>query len=482
MEFNFAIRHPSFATHDPIRISRPNEGIALRLRKGLREIRGELRPTLTLALPVVAAELGWMGMGVVDTLIVSRLGSEAIGAVGLGSMVFFAVAVFGIGILLGLDTVVAQAFGAGDLDGCHRALIQGVFLALALTPPLMAIAMSSTPLLQAMGVNPSVIRETGPYIQVTSLSTLPLLIYAAYRRYLQAMGIVRPVMFALVSANIVNALGNWAFVYGKLGAPAMGVEGSAWATSVSRLYLALVLMGYTYWRAYREQTGLLETKWRPDWRLLKRLVLLGFPAALHVTLEVGVFAAATALTARLDASSLAAHQIVLNVSSVTFMIPFGLASAGAVRVGHAIGRNDPEAAARAGWTTLALGSLFMLAAGLTLCVFPRTILGAFSDDPRVTAVGVSLLFVVAGFQLFDGLQAVTTGNLRGAGDTHTPMACNLVAHWGIGLPIGYALCFPFRMGVFGLWLGLSVGLIAAGSVLLRVWFLKTEALNKRGTF
>lgn len=448
------------------------------LGETLRKIGHELGPTLTLALPVVAAELGWMGMGVVDTLIVGRLGPEAIGAVSLGSMAFFAVAVFGIGMLLGLDTIVAQAFGAHDFGGCHRALVQGVLLALVLTPPLMAMAMSSTPLLRAIGVNPSVLREAGPYIQATSLSTLPLLIYAAFRRYLQAMGVVRPVMFALVSANIVNALGNWAFVYGKLGAPAMGVTGSAWATSVSRVYLALVLVVYTFWRAKKEHTGLLETRWRLDPLLFKQLVILGLPAALHVTLEVGVFAAATALAARLDASSLAAHQIVLNISSVTFMVPFGLASAGAVRVGHAIGRKDPEAAALAGWATLALGVSFTLTAGLTLWLAPRSFLWAFTDDPRVLTIGVSLLFVVAGFQLFDGLQAVTTGNLRGTGDTHTAMACNLVAHWLIGLPIAYVLGFSFHMGVLGLWLGLSAGLISAGLFLVWMWILKTRVLSK----
>ena len=258
----------------------------------------------------------------------------------------------------------------------------------------------------------------------------------------------------------------------------MGVTGSAWATTVSRLYLALVLVVYTFWRARKEHTGLLETRWQIDPGLFKRLVILGLPAALHVTLEVGVFAVATALAARLDASSLAAHQIVLNISSVTFMVPFGLASAGAVRVGHAIGRKDPRGVALAGWATLALGVSFTLTAGLTLWLTPRSFLWAFTDDSRVLTIGVSLLFVVAGFQLFDGLQAVTTGNLRGTGDTHTAMACNLVAHWLIGLPIAYILGFSFHMGVLGLWLGLSAGLISAGLFLVWMWILKTRVLSK----
>lgn len=451
-------------------------GFWAEVRGVARGVAVELRPTLALAVPVVLAELGWQAMGVVDTMIVGRLGAEAVGAVGLGSIIFFAVSVFGFGLLLGLDTVVSQAFGAGDLAGCHRALAQGLYLSLGLTPLLMGLVLLTTPWLERLGVNPAVLVLTAPYLRVIAWSTLPLLIYAAMRRYLQAMGQVRPVMFALISANIVNAVGCWALVYGRLGLPAFGVVGSGWATTLARVYMALVLVGYTLWHAWHESTGLFRISWWFDPKLARRLLGLGLPAATHGTLEVGVFAMATALAGRLDAASLAAHQIVLNISSVTFMIPLGLASAGAVRVGQALGRRDPEEATRAGWTTLTLGAAFMGAAGLTLCVAPRPILWAFTDDPRVLATGVSLLFVAAGFQLFDGLQGVTTGNLRGAGDTQTPMACMLVAHWVLGLPVGYALGFSAGYGVVGLWLGLCLGLVAAGGVLVSAWVRKTQAL------
>ena len=450
----------------------------MRFKATAREIGAELRPTLALAGPVVSAELGWMAMAIVDTLIVGRLGAEAIGAVGLGSTAFLAVAVFGMGLLLGLDTLIAQAFGAGDLDDCHRSLVQGIFLAAALTPLLMLVVFVAAPGLSALGVAPSVLRGAVPYIRITSLSTFPLLVFAALRRYLQATGHVGPVMFALMSANIVNALGNWALVYGHFGLPVLGVEGSAWATTVSRLYMLMVVIAYTIWNDRRTGAGLRLAMWRPDPARLRRLIVLGMPAALHVTLEVGVFALATALAGRLGAVALAAHQVVLNMASVTFMVPFGLASAGAVRVGHALGRRDPIGAARAGWTTLALAATFMSLAGSTFGLLPRTLIHAFTDDPGVMAVGVGLMYVAAAFQPFDGVQGVTTGNLRGLGDTHTPMVCNLVAHWGIGLPIGYALAFPLGLGVLGLWIGLSVGLVAAGCVLLRVWVVKTRSLRR----
>ncbi len=440
-------------------------------------IASELRPTLALAGPVVMAELGTVAMGVVDTMIVGRLGAEAVGAVGLGSVAFFTVAVFGMGLLLGLDTLVAQSFGAGDIDDCHKSLFQGIYIAIAMTPLLMLVALGATPRLADLGVNPAVLRDTMPYLRATAWSLFPLLIYTAFRRYLQAMGRVQPVMFALISANLVNVAGNWVLVFGHLGAPAMGVEGSGWATTVSRLYMALVVIGYTLWHDRRFSTGLLHASWRPAPARLRRLLALGLPAASHVTLEVGVFAAATALAARFDAASLAAHQILVNVSSVTFMIPLGLASAGAVRVGQALGRRDPEGAARAGSTTLAMAVAFMTTMGVVFVLIPRSILHAFSDDPRVIAAGVPLLFTAAAFQLFDGVQGVTTGNLRGTGNTHTPMITNLLAHWGLGLPVGSALAFTFGYGVLGLWIGLSLGLVAAGLVLLRAWILKTRSLS-----
>ena len=417
-----------------------------------------------------------MAMGTVDTMIVGKLGAEAIGAVSVGGMLFFTLAVFGMGLLLGLDTVVAQAFGAGRLGDCRRALAQGIYLTLFLTPPLMLLVVFVTTRLSFLGVNPEIIDDTLPYLRALNWGTFPLLLYAAFRRYLQAMGIVRPVMFALITANLVNVAVNYVLVFGNLGFEAMGVEGSGWATTISRLYMAGVLIVYTIAHNRRQMRHLGPMDWRPDFTRLAKLIALGWPAASHAVLEVGVFAAVTALAARMEPASLAAHQVVLTISSVTFMIPFGLGSTGAVRVGQAVGRRDPSGAALAGWTTFAMAMIFMTAAGAVLCLAPRFFLRAFIDDPQVIAIGVNLIFAAAGFQLFDGAQGVITGNLRGLGDTHTPMICMLLAHWVIGLPVGYFLAFRLGWGVLGLWLGLSTGLVLAGSVLMRVWVLKTREL------
>lgn len=431
---------------------------------------------LALAIPVVLAELGWMAMGVVDTLMVGRLSPEAIGAVGIGSVIFFTLGIFGMGLLLGLDTLVSQAFGAGRTDECHRWLVHGVYLSLMVTPPLTLLSYALIAALPRWGMHPRVLDLTIPYLSIVTWSLLPLLLYAAFRRYLQAMNLVAPITVALISANVVNAIVNWILIFGHFGAPAMGAAGAAWATVASRVYMAAVLLIAIVYYDARRGTNLREVPLALEPARVRRVIDLGLPAAGQVTLEVGVFAAASALAGRLDPISLASHQIVLNVVGVTFMVPLGVASAGAVRVGQAVGRRDPEAAARTGWTALTIGAGFMACSAATFLVFPVELTRLFTSDRRVIATAVTLFLVAAMFQLFDGLQGVATGVLRGLGDTRTPMVSNLAAHWVIGLPVGYVLCFWRGWGVVGLWVGLSTGLMLVGVALLLAWAHQSRAM------
>jgi MATE family multidrug resistance protein len=446
----------------------------------LRTIRQEFRPMLQLAWPLVLAELGWMSMGIVDTMMVGRLPASAvaIGAVSLGGVVFYTVAFFGSGLLLGLDTLVSQAFGAEQVDDCHHSLVNSVFLSLALTPLLMGFIWVAIPLLRTCGARPEVLREAVPYLKAMNWATLPLLLYFGFRRYLQGMNLVKPVTFALISANVINLVGNWILIYGHWGAPAMGVEGSGWSTCWARVYMAAALLAAIVYYDRRDRTGLWQISFLPDLKKIWALVRLGFPAAAQLTLVVGVFATATALIAKLDPVSLAGHQIALNAASFSYMMPLGVSSAAAVRVGQALGRRDVPAADRAGWTALVLGVGFMSVAALAFLLVPRLIARIFTADPAVIRSGVRLLFVAAFFQLFDGLQVVATGALRGAGDTATPMICNLLAYWLLGLPAGYFLCFRLGWGATGIWIGLCASLILIGSVLLLVWHRKVQALSR----
>ncbi len=448
------------------------------MKSYLQTLRAEVRPTLRLALPLVLAELGWMSMTIVDTMMVGRLPNSAVamGAVSLGSGIFMVLALFGEGLLLGLDTLVAQAFGAGKREDCHRSLINGVYLSIALTPFLAAPVWLMERFLGAIHVDANVLSQTIPYTKALAVGLFPLLLYFAVRRCLQAMNMVRPVAFALVTANIINAVFNWILIYGKWGAPAMGTVGSGWSTAIARVYMAGVLIAYLFWYDRKHRTELLKTPVDIDLRRIKQLIALGIPAAMQFTLESGVFAMVTALIARLGAIPLATHQIALNSVAFTYMVPLGIASAAAVRVGQALGRRDPRGASAAGGTAIFIGAAFMTLAGVVLLAVPRWIARIYTTDELVIRSTAALLAAGAAFQLFDGIQSVATGALRGAGDTRTPMLCHFTAYWIIGLPLGAWLCFRRGWGALGLWIGLSLALILIGIVLLIVWRRKVRHL------
>jgi MATE family multidrug resistance protein len=433
--------------------------------------RQDFRLTLRLALPLIFAEVGWMSMGIVDTVMVGRLANSAvaIGATGLGQSLYNSIAIFGGGLLLGMDTFVAQAFGREDLDDARHSLFNGLILAFALTPILM-LAISFWPaLMRRFGVSPELVEPMRPYLLALNWGTLPLLVYFALRRYLQAVNVAHPIMFALVSANIVNVIGNWILIYGHLGFRAMGITGSGWSTCLARAYMALCLAITLLWvESKRLQPGWMSTL-RIDVRRMSALLKLGAPAATQILCEIGAFSAATALCARLGPVPLAGHEIALNCAALTFMVPLGISSAAAVRVGQQLGRRDPDGARRAGWSAILIGVGFMACSGSVFVSLPKMIARLFTPNPAVIQVGAQLLLVAAAFQLFDGLQTVATGALRGAGDTRTPMLANFFAYWLVGLPFGYVLCFRLGWGALGIWIGLCGGLMIIGSALLITW-------------
>jgi len=437
----------------------------------MREIGQQFRPMLRLAVPLALTELGWLAMSFVDTVMVGRLpdSATAIGAVSLGSTLFYTIGVFGSGIVLGMDTLVAQAYGAGRMEECHRTMWNALYLACTISPLLMLSVLAFLPLFSHFGLSPALVAETVPFLKALVWSTFPLALYFALRRYLQAMHIVKPVVFALISANLVNLLGNWVFVYGHLGARAFGVAGSGWSTCVSRAYMVAVLALAAVYYDRKRHSGLWKASRRLELQRIGQLLRLGMPAALQLLLEIGAFATATFLIGKLGAVQLAGHQIALNVASFTYMVPLGICSAAAVRVGHAIGARDVRAAARAGWTAISLGALFMSFSGLMLFLFARPIARIYTPEIDVIQAGATLLLVAAVFQLFDGLQVVATGALRGAGNTRIPMLANLVGYWVIGLPLGAFLCFKMKMGAVGMWVGLCLALVLIGIALVGVW-------------
>jgi MATE family multidrug resistance protein len=446
----------------------------------ITEWKLELAAMVALAVPVVLSELGWIAQGIVDTIMVGKLGPAAIGAVALGNAVDFTPLLFGIGMLLGLDTLVAQAYGRKDHDECHRWLAQGVYLACFLTPPLMLLIYLASFGFAPFGITPEVAVPAASYLRILNWGTLPLLLYGGTRRYLQGVGEVRVITVTYIAANLLNWFGNWLLIYGHWGMPALGVDGSAISTLLSRVFIAAALLGFA-WRYERSRGHPLFHHWAgPQLAKLKELVRLGAPAAGQILLEVGAWNLATLSAGWLTPVALATHQIAMNYASLTYMVPLGMSAAAAVSVGHAVGAGDPARARRAGWLALGLGTAFMVLAAIVFLVEPGPLIALYTRDPEVMALGSRVLAVMAAFQIFDGIQTVSTGALRGLGETRVPMLANLVGYWALGLPLGLTLCFVFRWGIYGLWIGLLLALAVIASALIVRWRRDSAKLARRG--
>jgi len=426
--------------------------------------RGELVAMARIAAPVVVVQVGWMAMGVVDTLVVGRVSADAMAAVALGNLLFLAISIFGMGVLMGLDPVLAQAIGAGERIAVARNAQRGLVLIVGLTVLSTLALLPVRPLVALLGQPPEVVPLVAGYVYVATLGFLPFYISVLARVLLQATGNIRPMVWAMVAANVLNLALNWVFVFGHLGVPALGAIGSSWATTLSRWALALFLVAFA-WRSLGE--------WIRPWcrgvldlGALGRLLRIGAPIGMQYELELGIFSLVGVLMGRLGAGAMAANQVALNLSSITFMVPLGVSIAGAVLVGQAIGRGDPTEARRAAVAALVCGVGFMLVSGITMLSFPGLLARAYTSDPTVQAIAATLIPLAGIFQVFDGTQVVSIGILRGTGDTRTPLVVNVVGYWLIGLPLAAYLGLGTALGPQGFWWGLVVGLAVVALILV----------------
>ncbi|HEY4379041.1 MAG TPA: MATE family efflux transporter [Acidobacteriaceae bacterium] len=442
-------------------------------------IRKEIAPMLRLALPLVMAEVGWMSMGVVDTVMVGHLPRPAvtISAVALGQVLYNTLA-FGVGgVLLGLDTYISQAHGAGEWDDANKWLLSGVVLAGLLSAVLMGMVWVGPLAMTRIPIDREVMRQAVSFLWALNWGTLPLFLYMTFRRYLQAFNHVRPIAAAVVSANLVNAGLDWLLLFGhrfsvaghSMGIPAYGVVGSAWATVLARVWLAGFVGAAVWWVDRKHAYGLRMAERALDWSRVRRLMRLGGPVGGQIFVEIAIFAAVTAMIGTMGPVQLAGHEIALNCVSFTFMVPFAISAAASVRVGQAVGRGDASGARAAGWTAIGFGAGFMLCMSALLVGMPGRIASGFTHGPEVIAAAVPLLLVGAAFQFFDGVQVTATGALRGAGNTHAGLVVQLIGYWVLGLPLGLWLGFGRKMGAAGLWIGLCAGLMFAGVALISVW-------------
>jgi MATE family multidrug resistance protein len=434
----------------------------------------ELRKLLRLAAPIAFTQAGYALMGLVDTAVVGRLGASALGAIGLANGLFFAVAIVGLGTMMGLDPLFAQALGAGDERRARALVWQGIWLSFAVTAVL-AIPIALMPLLlEPARIEPAVARDARLFLWLRLPGLWPLLAFAGLRAYLQAAHRLRALVVATVLANVANFALDVALVYGRFGFPALGAPGSGLATSIcSFLQLAVLAIAFQF-RGHPAQLpvpGGRAGGVGAESRLLspadlRKALAVGIPVGLQMGAEVGVFALVGLLAGRLGALALAAHQVALALASFTFCAAVGIGQAGSVRVGWAVGARNTRAARRSGLVAFAGGAGIMSMSALLFWLIPSSLARLLSDQPDVIAASVPLLAVCAFFQLSDGIQGVGAGVLRGAGDTRFAFLANLVGHYAVGLPVAIGLGLMCGLGVIGLWWGLCAGLTAVAIALL----------------
>lgn len=427
----------------------------------------ESRALLQLALPVVVVQVGIMAMGVVDTIMVGHLTATALAAVALGNLYFFGCAILGMGALMGLDPVVAQALGAGDHPAVARGVQRGLILATVLSIPTAIVLLGGEAALRGFGQPLEVTPLAGAYARWTAPSVLPLYLFVVLRQSLQALRAMRPIIVCIIVANILNGILNWAFIYGHLGAPPLGVVGAAISTTIGRWALPFMLLAFA-WRELRPTLRPLRRE-ALDLLALGRLLGLGLPIGIQTALEFTAFGAVGLMMGRLGTIPVAAHQVAINLASLTFMVPLGTGQAAAVLVGHAIGAADQRGARRAARASIVYGVGFMAFTSLVFLLVPGRLAHLYTTDAAVVALAASLLPVAGVFQLFDGTQAVAAGILRGAGDTRAPMLINLAGFWLCGIPLSFLLGFRTTLGPIGLWWGLAAALAVVAAILtLRV--------------
>ena len=426
--------------------------------------RAELAATTRLALPIVLAQVGIMSMGVVDTIMVGRVSAEALAAVALGNLYFVTLTIASSGTLMVLDPIVAQAAGAGDADRIALGVQRGLLLAIALSILCSLALWPVHAMLVLLRQSEPLVTLATSYVRISIVGVLPFLAFNVFRQSLQALHHVRAVVAVVVVANVVNAALNWVLIYGRFGFPALGVAGSAWATCISRWVMMLLLLaiGWGVLRRALVPWRTAATRLAP----LAQMVRLGAPIGLQQMLEIGVFAAIGLLMGLLGAQQMAAHQIALNLASLTFMVPLGVGAAAAVRVGHAVGEGDRAAVRERVRTALVVGTGFMVCAAAVLLLAPRAIAALYTNLAPVAALAAALIPIAGVFQVFDGIQAVSAGVLRGLGDTRAPFVINLAGFWLVGFPISVALGFHTRLGAVGLWWGLVAGLVVVAAMLL----------------
>jgi multidrug resistance protein, MATE family len=432
----------------------------------LSDFKINYKQTFYLAYPVMLSQLGQVLVGVADSMMVGRLGAEPLAAASLGNSIFFVVLMFGIGVSMAITPLVAMADGEKRHKRIGRLLQHGFHINMAVGIMLTLLIVFFSPLLHYMNQPQQVVEFALPYLLIITVSLLPFMVFQTFRQFAEGLSQTKQAMFITIFCNVLNVFLNWLLIYGNWGFPEMGLNGAGWATLISRVLMG-ILMGYYILKAQRFS----HFKFRFNFKgisfpMLSKMIRIGFPTGFQYIFEVSAFSSAAIMMGWIGVNALAAHQIAINLASISYMMASGLSAAAMVRVGNQLGKKNILGLRQAGFTAFIMVALFMSVFAILFITFKNFLPSLYIDDPEVITMTASLLIIAALFQLSDGIQVVGLGALRGMADVKMPTLITLVAYWVVGLPLGYVLGFGLGFGAAGIWYGLLIGLTITGFLLL----------------
>lgn len=419
-----------------------------------------------LSLPIIIGQIGIVLMGVADMVMIGQIDATNLAAAGLANSVYFLISILGIGTLTAVSPLVAKAKGAGHTNDAALLFRQGIWASLALSIFIGGILMVLTIHLDWFGQDPDVTRLAKSFLHLLNAGTIFMLLFLGAKQFSDGLSITKPSAIITIAGLAINIFLNWILIYGHWGFPALGIAGTGYATSVTRLLMAAAMIGYIFWHPMYKQWLHVKEK-SESLKLFKRIFVIGLPSGMQYFFEVGAFASAAIMIGWFGKDQLAAHQIALNLASITYMIATGISAAGSIAVGDAWGRKNKTDIIFSGRAALIMSVVFMGFTALLFAVFNHFFVGLYIDNVYVAGMAANLLLIASLFQLSDGIQAVSLGILRGIGDTKIPTVITIIAYWVIGIPVGWVMAKYFDFNLYGIWFGLSIGLTFSAVMLTR---------------
>ena len=442
----------------------------------MQSFKKHIWETFNLAYPVIIGQLGFIMMGVVDSIMVGELGAVPLAGASLGNSMFILIFIIGLGVSMSVTPLIAILVGAKRFQECGIYFRQSLIVNIVLGLILMSVVFFTSNLFEYLNQPLAVAEQASSYTKIIALSIMPAMLFHTYKQFIEGFSIMKPAMIIAIVANIINAFANWVFIYGNIGMPALGLKGAGWATFFSRVFMAFVIMLYVMNKEYFKQFDVNFHFKKINFPVIKKILSIGLPSGFQYFFEVGAFSFAVIMIGWLGTNQLAAHQIAINLASITFMVVLGISAAGGIRVGNKVGKKDVVEVRKAGFTAVIMGASIMFTFGVIFIVLNEFLPTLYIDNEDVIRIASSLIVIAALFQISDGIQGVGIGVLRGLTDVKIPTLITFIAYWVLALPIGYLFGFVFHFGVEGVWVGLLLGLTASAAMLTIRFNIKSKQL------